>query len=192
MLYSTQTGGFYLREIHGDSIPADAVEITAKRHAELIAGQAAGQTIASGTDGAPILVNPPPPSLADVRKQAVGAMSAWIGQFLSQFTAGVPAEEIASWSLKAERARQHLAGDPQAIIIAEASITGEDPDKLAQNIAGKAGLYEAIMSRVTGLRRATVEAINKAPTPEAVAKVLASAQAQANGLAASLGVAAAK
>lgn len=60
MHYSPSTNGFYLPEIHGANIPTDAVGITAERHAELIAGQAAGQLITAGLDGAPVLADPPP------------------------------------------------------------------------------------------------------------------------------------
>jgi hypothetical protein len=60
MLYSPSTAGFYHPKIHGAGIPADAVEITDARHAELIAGQADGRIIVAGPDGAPVLVDPPP------------------------------------------------------------------------------------------------------------------------------------
>ncbi len=59
MLYASSTGGFYLRAIHGEAIPADAVEITAEEHVALLAGQAAGQIITAGPAGRPILTNPP-------------------------------------------------------------------------------------------------------------------------------------
>ena len=62
MFYSKLTGGFYDREIHGDNIPADAVEITAEQHAALMAGQAEGKVIAADENGYPILQDPPPPT----------------------------------------------------------------------------------------------------------------------------------
>lgn len=49
--YSPSTGGFYDEAIHGDAIPADAVKITAKRHAALLAAQAEGATIVAGAKG---------------------------------------------------------------------------------------------------------------------------------------------
>ena len=45
MFYLKSTGGFYDAEIHGDAIPADAVEITRDEHAALLAGQSTGQRI---------------------------------------------------------------------------------------------------------------------------------------------------
>ena len=55
--YSAQTGGFYLREIHGDNIPADAVEITDEEHAALMDGQAQGKQIVAGKGGKPTLAD---------------------------------------------------------------------------------------------------------------------------------------
>ena len=59
MKYSPSTGGFYDQEIHGDNIPADAVEITVEEHAALLEGQSQGQIISADEDGNPILIDPP-------------------------------------------------------------------------------------------------------------------------------------
>ena len=57
MFYSASRGGFYILEIHGDNIPSDAVEITPDRHAELLAGQSSGKTIAADSEGYPTLID---------------------------------------------------------------------------------------------------------------------------------------
>lgn len=62
--YSKETGSFYKLEIHGDSIPADAVEITDEEHAALLVGQAGGKRIVADENGYPILVDPPAPEPA--------------------------------------------------------------------------------------------------------------------------------
>lgn len=59
MLYSKSTSGFYSRDIHGDNIPADAVEITAEEHAALLEGQSQGKVISADEEGNPILIDPP-------------------------------------------------------------------------------------------------------------------------------------
>lgn len=74
MFYSKSTGGFYTREIHGDNIPADAVEITAEQHSELIEGQSQDKRIVADENGFPVLVDPPPPTPE---------------QIITQYTAGV-------------------------------------------------------------------------------------------------------
>lgn len=59
MFYSKTTGGFYDREIHGDNIPSDAVEITIEQHAALLEGQANGKRIVADEDGFPVLADRP-------------------------------------------------------------------------------------------------------------------------------------
>ncbi len=59
--HSKTTGGFYDSNVHGNDIPADAVEITAAEHQALLEGQSTGKIIATGPDGRPVLVDPPPP-----------------------------------------------------------------------------------------------------------------------------------
>ena len=66
MFYSAQTKGFYSVEIHGDNIPADAVEITAEQHAALIQGQSEGKRIVADANGFPVLADPLPPSQAEI------------------------------------------------------------------------------------------------------------------------------
>lgn len=59
MFYAGSTGGFYVREIHGENIPADAVEITKEEHAALLAGQSKGRRIEADANGRPTLIDPP-------------------------------------------------------------------------------------------------------------------------------------
>lgn len=62
MFYSKSTGGFYSLEIHGASIPEDAVKITAQEHAALLVGQSSGQRISADQNGGPILAAQPAPT----------------------------------------------------------------------------------------------------------------------------------
>lgn len=62
MFYSKSTGGFYSREIHGENIPADAVEISAAEHAALLEGQSQGKRIQADAKGRPVLADPPAPT----------------------------------------------------------------------------------------------------------------------------------
>ena len=59
MHYSKSTGGFYTAEIHGASIPLDAVEITPDAYLALFDGQASGMLIAADAGGNPVLTVPP-------------------------------------------------------------------------------------------------------------------------------------
>ncbi|XXF10911.1 tail fiber assembly protein [Pseudomonas sp. D2-3] len=51
-------------------LPADALEITPKRHAELLAGNAQGQLIIADENGHPSLQAPPPPTAEQLSTQA--------------------------------------------------------------------------------------------------------------------------
>ena len=71
MFYSKSTGGFYSADIHGDAIPADAVEITCDEHAALLAGQSAGLRIEADEHGRPVLCDvlaPDDNALADAAR----------------------------------------------------------------------------------------------------------------------------
>ncbi|HZJ92201.1 MAG TPA: phage tail assembly chaperone [Thiopseudomonas sp.] len=71
MFYSKQTNGFYSREIHGDNIPEDAVEITPEQHAALLRGQSECKQITADENGYPILQDSPQPTpeqLADTAR----------------------------------------------------------------------------------------------------------------------------
>lgn len=50
---NTRTGGFFDSNVHGDSIPDDAVEISEKRYRELFDAQADGKEIYIGPNGKP-------------------------------------------------------------------------------------------------------------------------------------------
>lgn len=81
MFYSKSTGGFYDVAIHGDNIPADAVEITTEEHAALLEGQVQGKLIQADANGRPVLVDPPPPT----PEQIIAQYTAGVQQHLDTF-----------------------------------------------------------------------------------------------------------
>jgi hypothetical protein len=78
MLYSQSTGGFYLPELHGESIPSDAVEITDAEHAALIAGQSTGKRIVPDANGVPVLQTLPEPSANQLILNQIGGLEATV------------------------------------------------------------------------------------------------------------------
>lgn len=70
MKYSKSTNCFYDEAIHGDNIPADAVEITADEHAALINGQSQGKRIVADENGYPVLQDPPPLTVEELAANA--------------------------------------------------------------------------------------------------------------------------
>ena len=81
VFYSPTTGGFYTAEIHGDNIPADAVEITVEEHQALIEGQSLGKRIVADENGRPILQDPPPPSPEQIVAQYTAAVQKRLDDF---------------------------------------------------------------------------------------------------------------
>jgi hypothetical protein len=56
--YSPTTKGFYIKEIHGNKIPNDSVEISEQEYKELFDAQTSGKQIVPGVNGKPIAVEP--------------------------------------------------------------------------------------------------------------------------------------
>lgn len=61
-LYSKSTGCTYLPGVH-DTIPDDAVEISEQVYSEVIANPASGKVRSHDSDGRPLLIDAPAPSL---------------------------------------------------------------------------------------------------------------------------------
>ncbi|WCM29196.1 hypothetical protein NDN01_10050 [Sphingomonas sp. QA11] len=74
--WSPADGHFYHADLHGEAIPADAVRVTRRRHAELLAGRAAGRAIVVGPNGRPELAPVRKPSVAQRRLWAVADIKA--------------------------------------------------------------------------------------------------------------------
>lgn len=102
MFYSKSTGGFYDREIHGDNIPADVVEITTEEHKALLEGQSQGKRIIANELGIPVLVDPPAPTEAEIQQQkniearAYLAATDWYIIRLQETGIPVPADILAA------------------------------------------------------------------------------------------------
>lgn len=60
IFYSASTNGFYDSAIHGDAIPAGAVQITAEQHEALLTAQSQGKRIRPDGSGHPEAIDPPP------------------------------------------------------------------------------------------------------------------------------------
>ena len=80
MFYSKTTGGFYAREIHGDNIPADAVEITATEHQALTEGQSQGKRIQADETGYPFLADQFLPTPEQILVQQLAEAQAYLAR----------------------------------------------------------------------------------------------------------------
>ncbi|ARV17416.1 hypothetical protein AEP_00454 [Curvibacter sp. AEP1-3] len=76
MFFAKSTGGFYSREVSGNEMPADVVEITDEVHAALLDGQSVGKRIVVDANGFPSLAEPEPiplPVIIEATKARVRA-----------------------------------------------------------------------------------------------------------------------
>lgn len=122
MYYSAATRGFYDTAIHGDNIPADAVEITAEEHAALLAG---GKRIEPDVNGYPVAVDPPPPTLAEAQSHAAAAIDAAAGAARARYIT-VAAGQEATYMLKEAQARAYKAtGYPSAAVASYPMVEAE-------------------------------------------------------------------
>ncbi len=126
--------------------------------------------------------------LAAERARASVAMLQRIEAFTAQFTAGVPAAELASWPTKALHAELVLSGGTSEMIDAEAAALGISAQTVAEQIAVAAAKYTSIIGAVTGMRRKTEAGIAAAETPEQVQVVLDGALQTAQGMAEAMGL----
>jgi hypothetical protein len=74
--YSKSAGGFYVDEIHGSNIPADAVEITEVEHAALLNGQSEGKIIQADETGYPQALEHTY-TLEEVRERKLSTLAAY-------------------------------------------------------------------------------------------------------------------
>lgn len=92
IFYSANAGGFYDSEIHGNAIPADAVEISEDQHKGLLAGQASGMRIVAGVGGVPALADPPPPTT----EQVIASYTASVQRHLDETAKALGYDNIVS------------------------------------------------------------------------------------------------
>lgn len=74
--WSPSTKGFYLLPIHGESIPADSIEISDEERLQLLNAEAAGKMIVLGDLGKPKAVEPQAIPLS--RDEQIAALEASI------------------------------------------------------------------------------------------------------------------
>jgi hypothetical protein len=113
MLYSKTTGGFYDPAIHGSDVPPGCVEISAARHAELLASQSAGKAIvADGSFPKAIDAAPAAPGLDSLRSRRNALLAACDWTQLAD--APLSADGKAAWAAYRQALRNLPATFPNA------------------------------------------------------------------------------
>jgi len=166
MFYSNTTGGFYDRNIHGNNIPADAVEITSAVHAALLTAQTQGKRITADENGRPIAIDPPLPSielqiasaLADTYADVDAIYAAAIGNRKTEY------EEAEQAALAFQAAG--YTGAASAYVADYAATAGITDQQSADLIIARAnGLRAAVLAMRT--TRFTAQSAMRAATTQA-------------------------
>ncbi|MBO2926639.1 hypothetical protein [Metapseudomonas otitidis] len=114
MYYSPSRNGFYSEAVHGQSMPADCVEISEELYVQLLNGQAAGKIIKAGEGGVPYLQDPPGPDYQQELSALNAAYQADVDKFNRSFAIAYlsdgPSQESKQAAIRAQyevRKTQH-------------------------------------------------------------------------------------
>ena len=146
MFYSMQTGGFYAREIHGNNIPADAVEITSAEYADLLTAKSNGKLITADASGRLIAIDPPLPS---IEQQIAAALANTYTDVDAIYSAAI-----------GSRAPEYEQAEQAALAFQAAGYTGTASPYVA-DYAATAGITDQqsadlIIAHANGLRAAVL------------------------------------
>lgn len=164
MKYSPSTNGFYHPDIHGNSIPADAVAVSPEEHAALLAAQARGQIIRPDENGCPVAVTPAAPP-APTRAELYTAKQTEIRDGAESMLTALAAEyaplERQTWDQQAAEAEalQADADAPAPLVRAIAATRGMPVGELAARILANRRAWVAVSGHVVGQRLAYQDAL---------------------------------
>jgi ABC-type cobalt transport system substrate-binding protein len=164
MKYSPSTNGFYHPDIHGNSIPADAVAVSPEEHAALLAAQARGQIIRPDENGCPVAVTPAAPP-APTRAELYTAKQTEIRDGAESMLTALAAEyaplERQTWDQQAAEAEalQADADAPAPLVRAIAATRGMPVGELAARILANRTAWVAVSGHVVGQRLAYQDAL---------------------------------
>jgi hypothetical protein len=185
MFYSPSQRGFFDPAVHGDSVPDDVVAISPQHHANLLAGQASGKVIAPDEHGFPVLVDPPKPSLADAKADALRRVDAFAAAFRSRIAGTADPIEVAGWNNKLALAMAVKAGTakPHEVAALQVEIDlrgfGETLDQFVAKVAMNAAKFSHAVGLIDGMKRRSQDAVMAAPSLEALEAVLQQMRQQA-------------
>ncbi len=81
--YSKTTNGFYCKEVHGENIPQDAIEVTEEQWENIQIGTDKGYVIAADENGSPVAIDPRTLMTADEKlAQFISQVQNLINQYL--------------------------------------------------------------------------------------------------------------
>jgi len=176
MYYSHTTSGFYPADMRGDyeaagTWPTDAIGLTEDEHSALLAGLAVGKHIDIGTDGRPVLVEPPSPPLESVKASAISTINSTYNKAMISLTGDAPQAERETWAMQLEAAQAYQAGtatSDQTALLNAILRYDETMDTLAAKVVGKASLVLLLIGAFLGIKRRAEKAIESATTHDEI------------------------
>jgi hypothetical protein len=167
MLFSKQTGGFYLPSVHGTNIPADAVDVNTDTQF-VVDSLAEKRLFQQDEQGNPVVIKPAEPTLPELKVAKKAQINGAFEQTMQMITAGYPQDEIASWGKQEQEARAFVANAESAtpLIGALAETRRVDKPDLVARIIYKADAFAQISGQLIGKRQALEDAIDAAETAQ--------------------------
>jgi hypothetical protein len=166
MFYSRSANGFYTAEIHGENIPSDAVEITAKEYRALIEGQSQGKRITADENSAPFLAEMDTASIAGRRTSAKQTIDTAAGNARGRYVSvGQMVEEeyrLALQQVKDWRAAGSPAANVPAAISDWAIASGMTDEQAATDIEQTAAYWDQVLLNIRQIRLSGKAAVDNA------------------------------
>lgn len=154
-------GGFYVDSVH--IIPDGAVPVTPERHAELLAGQAAGKIIATDADGRPILVDPPAPTAEEIYNQKINDLMKSSEDVARSIKVPYSPEEAQTWWCQYHEAEEWTENQSYVPVMIDAMVAtsagGWTRAGLAASILINAAEWKAAAGNILGQRKAKLDAL---------------------------------
>lgn len=173
--YAASTHAFYATDVHGDTMPADAVHVPDEDYAALFAAQSTGKEIQPGPGGYPVSVDPMSLlSLAELKANKLAELAGACSQRMGAIKAGYPADEVQSWGKQESEARAYTASvtAPTPLLSALSTARGVALADLAGRVIAKADQFAAISGGIIGKRQKYEDQVTAAVTAAAVALVV--------------------
>lgn len=159
---------FYSDDIHGDKIPAEAIEISNEKYSDLLVQQSTGATLIY-EDGEPkaVVIEP---ELEELKNRKLIAINALADTEINFIKASYPESEIDSWSTQ-EREAVEFTNDNTVetpILSVIGSQRGIEVSELAQKVLNNAASFKVYSGSIIGCRQKLENDVLAATTNEEV------------------------
>ena len=175
--YSAHTRGFYRTDVHGLSMPNDAVAISDEEHAAILTGQSEGMEIVPDAFGRPTLQARAKPDLIEYKEKAKRWIDQKAGEARQRFPSPGNLVEMEYKIAEAEALAFQDAGYPSDAVPQSvqdwATVKGWSAQQAAVDIIVTAGLWNGVLLLIRRLRLQGKAAVDASANHDAVDVALA-------------------